>query len=74
LNRDHTNVAVFLPEQRLDPTLDISMVGAELMALIQGRASSWRDNLTLQRNVSGEGNADKLTPSQVCTECSLNVH
>lgn len=60
LDREHENRAVFTPEQGLDPTLDISLVGADLKAIIQGRASVWQDNMTLQRNLSGE-NVDKLT-------------
>jgi hypothetical protein len=64
LNREYQNRAVFRPEEGLDPVLDISLLGAELRALIQGKASKWQDNMTLQRNVSGEGNADKLTPSE----------
>ena len=64
LNREYNNRAVFRPEEGLDPVLDISLLGAELRALIQGKASKWQDNMTLQRNLSGEGNADKLTPSE----------
>lgn len=64
LNREHHNQAVFLPEQGMDPILDISLLGADLRALIQGKASTWQDNMSLQRNLSGEGNADKLTPSE----------
>jgi hypothetical protein len=73
LNREYQNRAVFVPEQGLDPVLDISLLGADLRALIQGKASQWQDNMTLQRNLSGEGNADKLTPSEAAQVCVQNM-
>ena len=42
LNREHPNRAVFEPQQGLDPTLDVSLVGTDFKILVQGRASVWQ--------------------------------
>ena len=65
LNREHPNCAVFVPEQGLDPTLDVSLTGADLHALIQGKASAWQNNLviTYGGGRSTEG-AERLAPSE----------
>jgi hypothetical protein len=47
LNRDHPNRAVFIPENGLDPMVDVSLLGADVRALIQGQASEWTKNLVL---------------------------
>ena len=66
LNREHPNCAVFVPEQGLDPTLDVSLTGADLNALIQGKASAWQNNLVITYGggrTSTEG-AERLAPSE----------
>ena len=55
LNREHPNRAIFVPEQGLDPTLDVSLVGADLRVLIQGRASAWQESLTITAAAPGRG-------------------
>jgi hypothetical protein len=49
LSREHPNRAVFVPEHGMDPTLDVSLVGADLRALVQGKVSNWADNLVITR-------------------------
>lgn len=63
LKRDHPNRAVFIPSQGLDPNLDISFVGADLMAMIQGRASTWQDHVVLTYLGTGAGE-ETLSPSE----------
>jgi len=66
LDRDHPNRIVFTPEQGLDPYVDISFLGTDLRALIQGPASRWTDSLTLTSSAQttpGEGDAT-LSPSE----------
>eukprot|EP00850_Spirogloea_muscicola_P020229 SM000210S06743 [mRNA] locus=s210:185513:196459:+ [translate_table: standard] len=62
LNRDHPNRARFEPEQGLDPTLDLKLVGADWQLKLQGRARSWQDNLVMTSSRSGE--EDTLTPTE----------
>jgi hypothetical protein len=57
LSREHPNRAVFVPEHGLDPTLDVSLVGADLRALVQGKASTWTDNLVVTSGSSRSGGA-----------------
>ena len=57
LSREHPNCAVFVPEHGLDPTLDVSLVGADLRALVQGKASNWTDNLVITSGSSRSGPA-----------------
>lgn len=57
LSREHPNRAVFVPEHGLDPTLDVSLVGADLRALVQGKASNWTDNLVITSGSSRSGTA-----------------
>jgi hypothetical protein len=57
LSREHPNRAVFVPEHGLDPTLDVSLVGADLRALVQGKASNWTDNLVVTSGSSRSGAA-----------------
>jgi len=67
LNREHPNKAVFVPEQGLDPTIDVSLAGADLNALIQGKASGWQSNLVLTYGGNGPGGAEgaeRLAPSE----------
>lgn len=66
LDRDHPNKVVFTPEQGLDPLIDVSFLGTDIRALIQGPASRWTDNLTLTSSAQatpGEGDAT-LSPSE----------
>jgi len=58
LNREHPNRAVFIPENGLDPMVDVSLLGADVRALIQGQASEWSTNLVLSsatESASGSG-------------------
>jgi hypothetical protein len=55
LSREHPNRAVFVPEHGLDPTLDVSLVGADLRALVQGKASDWTNNLVITSGTSRAG-------------------
>lgn len=55
LNREHVNRAVLVPEHGLDPTLDVSLLGADLMLNVKGRASNWQDSLVLQYTGAGAG-------------------
>ena len=61
LSREHPNRAVFVPEHGLDPTLDVSLVGADLRALVQGKASNWTDNLVVTSGSSRSGAASVQT-------------
>jgi len=66
LDRDHPNKIVFSPEQGLDPYVDVSFLGSDIRALIQGPASRWTDNLILTSSAQatpGEGDAT-LSPSE----------
>ena len=47
LDREHPNRVVFDPDAGLDPTLDLALLGSQLRAVIQGRASAWQDNIIL---------------------------
>lgn len=64
LNREHPNRALFVPEHGLDPTLDVSLVGADISALVQGKASNWTDNLVITSRSSRSG-ASTLKPGVV---------
>lgn len=57
LSREHPNRAVFVPEHGLDPTLDVSLVGADIRALVQGKASNWTDSLVITSGSSRSGAA-----------------
>ncbi|KAG0475018.1 hypothetical protein HPP92_014704 [Vanilla planifolia] len=62
LKRDHLNIAKFEPDLGLDPILDLTLVGSEWLFRIQGRASSWQDNLIVTSTRSVD--QDALTPSE----------
>ena len=47
LDREHANRVVFDGGASLDPSLDVALRGAGVRAAIVGRASSWRQGLTL---------------------------
>ncbi|KAI5082263.1 hypothetical protein GOP47_0002006 [Adiantum capillus-veneris] len=61
LNRDHPNRARFEPEQGLDPTLDLALVGADWQLKVQGRARNWQDNLVI---TSRSGEPDDFTRTE----------
>ncbi|XP_038973115.1 protein SUBSTANDARD STARCH GRAIN 4, chloroplastic isoform X2 [Phoenix dactylifera] len=62
LKRNHLNIAKFEPDLGLDPTLDLALVGSEWQFMIQGRASSWQDNLVMTSTRSVD--QDALTPTE----------
>ena len=64
LNPEYPNRAILIPEQGLDPNLDISLVAPDLKALIQGRASSWQDHFVISVG-SNSGETERLDPSEV---------
>uniref|UniRef100_F6H3G0 Uncharacterized protein n=1 Tax=Vitis vinifera TaxID=29760 RepID=F6H3G0_VITVI len=47
LKKEHLNIAKFEPDNGLDPTLDLALVGSEWQFRIQSRASNWQDNLVV---------------------------
>ncbi|CAL8466123.1 g5659 [Coccomyxa elongata] len=57
LDREHPNRLVFSPSRGLDPLLDLRLKGAQVQALIQGRASAWQQNLVLTPTKAGAGEA-----------------
>ncbi|KAK9804274.1 hypothetical protein WJX72_004315 [[Myrmecia] bisecta] len=65
LDREHPNRLTFSPDSGLDPSLDLSFRGAQVRALIQGRASDWQKHLVLSptKGSGGEG-AEALDPSE----------
>ncbi|UPQ99883.1 chloroplast protein TIC236 [Chloropicon primus] len=65
LNPEYPNRAVFVPEHGLDPTLDISLVAPDLKAMIQGRASSWQDNLILSVGSGTSETTERLEPTEI---------
>ncbi|KAL1546608.1 protein TIC236, chloroplastic-like isoform X1 [Salvia divinorum] len=54
LKREHLNVAKFEPDNGLDPTLDLALVGSEWQFKIQGRASKWQEKLVVTSTSSVE--------------------
>ncbi|MAD20600.1 MAG: hypothetical protein CMJ52_10720 [Planctomycetaceae bacterium] len=65
LNPEYPNRAVFIPENGLDPTLDISLVAPDLKAMIQGRASSWQDNLILSVGSGTSETTERLEATEI---------
>lgn len=65
LNPEYPNRAIFVPEHGLDPTLDVSLVAPDLKAMIQGRASSWQDNLILSVGSGTSETTERLEPSEI---------
>lgn len=57
------NVAKFEPDNGLDPTLDLALVGSEWQFRIQGRASNWHEKLVVTSTRSVE--QDVLSPTEV---------
>ncbi|EHA8590861.1 hypothetical protein COCNU_scaffold026073G000010 [Cocos nucifera] len=67
LKRDHLNIAKFEPDLGLDPILDLALVGSEWQSRIQGRASTWQDNLVVTSTRSVD--QDVLTPTEMQSTC-----
>ncbi|KAF3447215.1 hypothetical protein FNV43_RR12395 [Rhamnella rubrinervis] len=57
LKQEHLNIAKFEPENRLDPMLDLVLVGSEWQFRIQSRASNWQDKLVVTSTRSVEQDA-----------------
>lgn len=57
VEREHANRVVFTPGQGLDPHVDLALSGAQLRALIQGRASAWQQHVTLTPTSAPPGEA-----------------
>ncbi|CAD7702868.1 unnamed protein product [Ostreobium quekettii] len=59
VERDQPGRITFVPEQGLDPTIDITLTAGEFKAVMQGRASNWQDLVVLSyvgtRSTTGEG-------------------
>ncbi|CAG9460725.1 unnamed protein product [Pedinophyceae sp. YPF-701] len=71
LSRDHPNRVVFIPEQGLDPSVDVSFLSggaANLRYTIQGRASRWQDGLVIAYGGPSAGakatDAGRLDPEE----------
>ena len=47
VEREHANRLTFTPGAGLDPHVDLALTGTQLRALVQGRASTWQQHLTL---------------------------
>lgn len=62
LKREHLNVAKFEPDNGLDPTLDLALVGSEWQFRIQGRGSNWQEKLVVTSTRSVE--QDVLSPTE----------
>uniref|UniRef100_A0A7C9DJI0 Translocation and assembly module TamB C-terminal domain-containing protein n=1 Tax=Opuntia streptacantha TaxID=393608 RepID=A0A7C9DJI0_OPUST len=62
LKREHLNVAKFEPDNGLDPTLDLALVGSEWQFRIQGRASNWQEKLVVTSTRSVQ--QDVLSPTE----------
>ena len=69
LKREHLNVAKFEPDNGLDPTLDLALVGSEWQFRIQGRASNWQEKLVVTSTRSVQ--QDVLSPTEVKVTCSV---
>lgn len=63
LKREHLNVAKFEPDNGLDPTLDLALVGSEWQFRIQSRASKWQEKLVVTSTRSVE--QDLLSTTEV---------
>lgn len=69
LDREHNNRLVFDGQEGLDPVVDLSLRGAKIRALIQGRASTWHNNLLLTPISSPAGEAVGSTPFRCQATC-----
>lgn len=57
LDREHANRLVFEGQEGLDPVVDLSLRGAQIRALVQGRASTWHRHLVLTPVTAPAGEA-----------------
>ena len=57
MDREHANQIVFDGQEGLDPLVDLSLRGAQIRALIQGRASTWHRHLLLTPITAPAGEA-----------------
>lgn len=57
LDREHVNRIIFDGQEGLDPLVDLSLRGAQIRALIQGRASRWHRHLLLTPTSAPVGEA-----------------
>ena len=57
LDREHVNRIIFDGQEGLDPIVDLSLRGAQIRALIQGRASKWHRHLLLMPTSAPVGEA-----------------
>ncbi|KAL2635099.1 hypothetical protein R1flu_006578 [Riccia fluitans] len=71
LNKDHLNRAKFEPEQGLDPSLDLALIGADWQLKVQGRARNWQDNIVVSSTRSGEQDALSRTEAARVFESQL---
>lgn len=62
VERDQPGRITFVPEQGLDPTLDLTLTAGDFKAVMQGRASNWQDHVVLSyigtRTTAGEGTGE----------------
>ena len=70
VDREHSNRVIFTPEMGMDPAIDLSLVGSQLRALVQGRASTWQQHLTLTPTSAPPGEA----VSTLLNMCPINVN
>ena len=55
----------FTPEGGADPILDLALVSSELRATLAGRASTWKEHLTLSVLAPAAGGAEPSTAWQM---------
>ena len=67
VEREHANRLVFSPGAGLDPHVDLALAGAQLRALVQGRASAWQQHITLTPTSAPPGEA--VRPAFVLARC-----
>ncbi|KZV19901.1 hypothetical protein F511_32243 [Dorcoceras hygrometricum] len=71
LKREHLNIAKFEPENGLDPTLDLALVGSEWQFRIQSRASKWQEKLVVTSTRSMEQDVLSATEAARVFESQL---
>lgn len=62
LDREHSNRLVFEGKEGLDPLVDLSLRGAQIRAVIQGRASTWHRHLVLMPITAPAGETVRTRP------------
>ncbi|KAL3844129.1 hypothetical protein ACJIZ3_001532 [Penstemon smallii] len=71
LKREHLNIAKFEPDNGLDPTLDLALVGSEWQFRIQSRASKWQEKLVVTSTRSVEQDVLSTTEAARVFESQL---